>query len=115
MQNLSQNQLLTLWSELMMAYNGTNGFGGDTAEIYAYTLRPDCPMRGNGTSQTAEHEGNIQAARSLSAVCLEIEKRYVCRVRIDGLPIKKWLKKIDAGFGHRAPVKITGDKAWNRN
>ena len=32
-------ELATLWGELVEAYHGVNGFGGNTAEIYAYRFR----------------------------------------------------------------------------
>ena len=43
MTNISIQQLITLWVELEDAYNGVNGFGGDVAKIYAYTLQPRYP------------------------------------------------------------------------
>ena len=34
---LGQNQLLDLWWELVSAYHGKNGFGGNVCELYIYT------------------------------------------------------------------------------
>lgn len=46
--------LLRLWGSLVEAVHGVNGFGGDTAEVYAYTLLPDNPTR-----YAKRHDGRV--------------------------------------------------------
>lgn len=43
MHNLSMKQALDVWSELETALHGTNGYGGDVAEIYVYRYSSNCP------------------------------------------------------------------------
>src|SRR5262249_25383349 len=73
MHNLSMAQALLIWSELMDAYHGKNGFGGDTAEIYMYRLMPYDPALVH--DPTADHNGTVdQANRSLCSLLLFFEQ-----------------------------------------
>ncbi len=42
--HISTVQALSVWAELEAAYRGDNGFGGNTAEIYVYTLMQNQPQ-----------------------------------------------------------------------
>lgn len=111
MMSISQNQLLRLWGELMDAYHGKNGFGSDTAEIYAYTLREDCPSRfllpEASISKESIAGGNRSAADALAGLCLKFEKDHDCKIRIDRMSIKRWRRFAGSDFTHRAHVKVT--------
>jgi len=41
--SITTEQVLDVWEELNLAHGGTNGYGGDVAEIYAYRLMPSMP------------------------------------------------------------------------
>ena len=96
--NLSQNQLLELWSDFEQAYYGDHPYGGDTAEIYAYRLLQYDPTQ----SRPWRDEQRIQATNSLRAVLDLFCKKRSCRATIDGVPRTKWKSRFD----HRCHVKI---------
>ncbi len=107
MLNLSPKQLMRLWYELTTAYCGCNGFGGNTAEIYAYVLREDSPTR-----YLAKHiqedilKSNTEAASTLARACQIFSENYTCKIQIDGLEPELWLAAIKDSFDHRAHVKV---------
>jgi len=51
MPDISMTSALDLWSQLERAYHGTNSYGGDEAEIYAYQLLPRDPLAQQGLGQ----------------------------------------------------------------
>ncbi len=64
-------ELLSLWSELEQCYHNEHGYGGDTAEIYAYRLQRHNPTRQHGregSARKAEAEASSEAYQILRAV-----------------------------------------------
>ncbi len=124
MHNLSMAQALGVWSELEAAYYGKNGFGSDTAEIYAYRLMPRSPrleateraspgLNSYG-AQKERHEAYIAAAHSLRALILHFEETHVVSVVVrlsetDRVPAAAWLS--DNYFDHRLHVTVVHKKA----
>lgn len=82
MTNLSINQLLDVWNELVRAYYGENGFGGDTAEIYAYQLMPCSPLAERGDADAQAHRGAM-AGQSLRNILLKFSEDFNCSVYIN--------------------------------
>ena len=108
MNELSPLQLATLWGELVDAYWGKNSFGGDEAEIYAYTLQPANPqMYLESTRPKAEIVLGRQASRALCETLEIFCVHYECRVLVDGVPFRKALKH---PLIHRCHVKIVRKK-----
>ena len=108
MNNVSMNQALSIWSELWQAYYGKNGYGGDTAEIYAYRLMPYSPsfnMTGE-TFQESNDELRINAVNSLVALCNQFAKENDCVIEIDKCPLDKWVSLIGREFDHRCHVRV---------
>ena len=108
MNNVSMNQALSIWSELWQAYYGNNGYGGDTAEIYAYRLMPYSPsfnMTGE-TFQESNDELRINAVNSLVALCNQFAKENDCVIEIDKCQLDKWVGMIGREFDHRCHVKV---------
>lgn len=60
MHNVSMIQALSVWSELEQAYYGDNGFGGDTAEIYAYRLARQTPHVTSEQSTSLKRDNRFQ-------------------------------------------------------
>ncbi len=116
MNNISMNQALSIWSELWQAYYGKNGFGGDTAEIYAYRLMPYVPdVHAHHNSQYRESQSYIfrnmdvseKAAHSLCELLYAFQKETNCDITIDGESIGDWFHDQGSLFDHRCHVKIT--------
>ena len=53
-------EMMHLWGELVECYHGVNGYGSDTAEIYAYRLMPYSPL----VHSTALKEGVLKDERT---------------------------------------------------
>lgn len=106
MHNISMVQALDIWSELWQAYFGKNGFGGNTAEIYAYTLMPDSPSRNN--SQRRQVTDGLIAASSLYSLLELFKSRAQCKIEIDGKEMGLWFKT--QPLLHRCHVKIIRPK-----
>jgi len=108
MHNLSQMQLLALWVQLEDAYNNVNRYGGDIAEIYAYTLQQHSPMLDKNTSfgQEARTFAAMQAAESLMAVVKVFQEQRDCKIQIDEKAPKAWYKFVYHKFEHRCHIKV---------
>lgn len=113
----SIHQAVGIWTELLYCYEKRNGFGTDTAEIYAYRLMPYNPtavIHGKD-----KEEDIILASKSLIALidmfCEEYDtdfKIVVGRKDIKGGGWKHklmnrhlWLKKYGHTFDHRIHVE----------
>ena len=106
-------ELLKLWGELVEAYHGKNGYGGRTAELYAYRFCPDDPRRRGSELHTearkqADKEAAWIARNSLYDLCKLFAAVYDDAIlRIDGREPFDWFQHVDAGFNHRVRVKVT--------
>lgn len=107
--NIRPIELLRLWGELVECYHGVNGYGSDTAEIYAYRLMPFSPSvqlhPGFHEEQKLEIQG--QAAADLVELCrlfLGEYDRYT--IEIDGIELSLWEQHIRYGFDWRVHVRV---------
>jgi hypothetical protein len=109
--HLSQYQLVRLWSQLEQAYYGDNGYGSDTAEIYAYTLHEHSPslMHQDATEGGLLYENQQEmyknAEESLVSVLKWFEKQRNCNILVNGLSISEWKRTI-GNFSHRVHVQV---------
>lgn len=107
LEHVSMDQVLGIWSELWQAYYGKNGFGGDTAEIYAYRLIPYNPSAVVFDSKTMMgKQAREEQAKMAGAALYRIIQRFCrdngCKVKVnDGSP---W--HLLKGFEHRVHVKV---------
>ena len=96
-------ELLRLWSELEQCYHGKNGYGGDTAEIYAYRL-----MRNNPLSQhpRAEEEARREDAKQAGMILYDLLHLFArerhCSIKVNG----GGLACLKDGFDHRVHVQV---------
>ncbi len=107
MHNISIAQALDVWSDLEQAHLGKNGFGGHTAEIYAYRLKPHNPtalVKGESFSDF-NREWQEDATASFVALLLLFEDRRSCRINIDDMGIRQWEKE-NRAFSHCARVTV---------
>lgn len=114
MLNLTIAQALSVWTDLVEAEFGKNGFGGDTAEIYAYRLQP-CNPSSEGPGQgrlfeDARREQGLIASRNLYELLTHFrDSRGVdvfvgCGRFDDGKPLGEWL--IEEPFNWRTQVRV---------
>lgn len=114
---VSVMDLLSLWSELEQALHGTNGFGGDTAEIYFYRFGLETVtlyMAPQGSSLHAEETqrvGTANARALYELLALFHEHRcdgheiYVDATRHhDGKVFGPWI--LAEQFHHRVHIRI---------
>lgn len=106
---LSLKEMLGLWGEMVECFHGVHGYGGDTAEIYAYRLQPYSPMAHTHRDEVASRQCANTAAGALVGLCLAFEGDYDCRITIDNMSLNHWLAESQTGgvpFNHRAYVKV---------
>ncbi len=97
-------KILSIWSELLLAYEGINKFGKNTAEIYAYRLY-DTEL--NDDLEDLEHK-DIIAGRNLMEILTLFEDTYPCTITInEGIKIRDL--EI-CGFDHRLHIKVIKDE-----
>jgi hypothetical protein len=110
------NQALDIWSELRQAYYGKNGFGGDEAEIYAYTLMPNVPtLNFKGITFDVQNQVAYQnAKRSLYALIIKFIQYHDCKITvlIDGESLTHWMET--EVFDHRCHVKVIQNGMENK-
>jgi hypothetical protein len=118
--HISMSQALGVWSELEAAYYGKNGFGRDTAEIYAYRLQEFCPTAayasGSPSSSIgveAQREAATRAGRALHELIRLFQAHHNCRVvvmdyREDGNGEHPDI--LLEGFDHRVSIKVMRDE-----
>lgn len=97
MLNLSINQLLHVWGELVRAHDGQNTFGGNMAEIYAWMLMPCSPMAERG-NEKAMAQRKARAWQSLRAMLEKFAEDFGCEVRVNEVRMNARNKK-DPFFG----------------
>ena len=103
--NLSINQLLKVWGELVQAYCGKNKFGGDTAEIDACQLMPYSPLAEQGNADAQAYRGAM-AARSLRNLALKFSEDFNCAVYIQDGNVSIGLASDLFSVGTRVRVKV---------
>lgn len=110
-------ELLKLWGELTEALNGCNGFGGDTAELYAYRFTGRSPLAEEAKAWTSRNatppdlmvkaldERAAEAGSALIALLDLFERVHEVRLVVDGDPA--WLDRHRGGFAfvHRVHVQ----------
>lgn len=113
MLNLSMPQALSIWTDLVKAEFGKHGFGGNTAEIYAYRLQPCNPSADASAgkiSEEARREQGLIAARNLYALLShfrderKVDVFVACGRMHDGRPLGEWM--LEEEFHHRTQVRI---------
>lgn len=110
--------ILDVWAALTECRHGVNGFGGDTAEIYAYTLQKYDPLAHGHTANRIAQDEELQrlgigAARALATLLDLFCTQHECSFDIDGLYYKDWLHRVETGdilFHHRAHVRYREDR-----
>ena len=102
-------ELLKLWGELVEAYHGKNGFGGDTAELYAYRFNRDNPVRraaaDTSLAKDAAREAAMEAKTSLWELCRLFREEWQADIYVDDQTLWNWFQTA-GGFDHRAHVQV---------
>lgn len=108
--------MLRVWGLLVEAYHGVNGYGSDTAEIYAYHLTRYSSIVHGGAyaiGKLLEQEKADNALHAANALCSIIEEfcsEYAdCRVEIDGISLAEWCALCNNRrhvYDHRCHVRV---------
>lgn len=114
MDNISINQALDVWSDLWQAYYGKNGFGSNTAEIYAYKIMPNSPKFSMNINSPENKKLGLLAAKSLYQLLFKFRHENDCKIEImetrtKGQKIGRWFTK--EPFFYRCHIKITPKRA----
>lgn len=98
------DETVLIWEELVEAKHGVNGFGGSTAEIYAYRLMKHCPLLFHDKMrEQAQREAGFSARLSLLTILESFRSRHKCEILIDGFRMDNWPTN---PFIHRAHITI---------
>jgi len=112
MTDLTIRQAVSVWSDLERAYMGVNGYGGHTAEIYAYRLQtrnPSAEATSTSFSKTAmfKHaaaEAGTEAGLNLTGLLDLFFETHECAIIVDDSPT--WRGELPLGLWHRCHVTI---------
>jgi hypothetical protein len=96
MLNLSINQALTFWDELVSAYHGDNPYGDNVAEIYLHSMLEHCNTFAHNPKSTFVENEIKQAKENMIALIRRFEQRY------NAVVIE------DYGFRDFGPVTLNG-------
>lgn len=96
--HISPAQAIDVALNLRDAADGVNGFGGNTAEIYAYKLLPHRP------SGSYDAEDYTNAARALGEIIYRLCKREDKKAFINDEKWYAWIEVNEAEFDHRVQV-----------
>lgn len=98
--NCTIRQAVGVWDELVNAYHGRNGYGGQTAEIYSYRLEEYSPSIHRCAGQIPDFllEDAIKIATEAAQNLLELiklfQESYDCDVFIYEETLAKWEEKL---------------------
>lgn len=98
-------ELMGIWGELVECYHGVNGFGGDTAEIYAYRLCASSPSAANNDER--RREDAVKARDALVDLCETFEREWSgVRVLIQDRAPQAWAALVGDSFSWRTRVRV---------
>ncbi len=110
---ISIEQALDVYDELVEAKNGTNGFGGNVAEIYVFRLMPYSPLYSMHIEGNSFDEDNRmtekKSAEDFHTLCLLFSKKHEVALRVDNVDLQNWIEGIRTGefrFFHRVQIEV---------
>lgn len=106
---ISIEQALFIYDELVLAKYGENGFGGDTAEVYAYKLMPNVPSYNMHLTDDETLMVEKKAAEELYSICEIFASKHKVNIEIDDIDAKLWLNRVRAEierFNYRIHIKV---------
>lgn len=100
--------MLNVWGQLVEAMHGVHPYGGTVAEVYAYLLRPDNPLRLTPLwNEFRENEVGIETRRALNTILAEFEECYNASVEIRTPDGFKPYHEVTEPFVHREEIRVT--------
>lgn len=111
-EGLSMLQAIDIWDDLLEAYYGVNGYGGNIAEIYGYRLSERNPTAdlGEGFMGCREERDATATLRLKAMIRLFVERGSDANVTVDGIPWKRWKEPLF----HRCHVKVVKKRRYSR-
>lgn len=89
------HQALCLYDELVQCYHGTNGYSGNTAEVYVYTMMEHSSLYTLHPEHSALTTEIVSALEDVYRIVQWFQERYTCEITLDdGVPIKRLLNNI---------------------
>lgn len=107
--HLSMLEALRLWSDLEQALHGTNGYGGNVAEIYAYRFGGFPPGYDKITSSKSETDARSGLVLH-ALLSLFLEENPGIEITVNGASFADWGFR---AFDHRVRVAIYPAKEDN--
>ncbi len=109
--NIPMIEVLKVWGELVECLHGANGYGGDTAELYAYRFAGDSPSRrllDKSVRGEADAAAALEARQALHSLLSIFEGVYGARCTVNGMSLMLWHSmKNKEPFDHRVHVKVS--------
>jgi hypothetical protein len=84
--HLSINQALNFWDQLVKAYHNQNSFGGDTAEVYTFTMMEHSPFYANNPNGDFAAQDIAKATKAMYDLIVRFQDTYKCSVTCEELP-----------------------------
>lgn len=107
--------LLTLWEDLVLAREGCSGFGGDTAELYAYRFMPRNPFTDDPRIDHPYKAEAIATARLALLALLDLfAEQCEVQIEVDGMSLDRW-RESAIPFNHRVPVRVIAERSWKED
>jgi hypothetical protein len=82
--NISINQVLNFWDQLVACFYGVSTFDGTRCEIYLYTMMEHSPTFANNPDSKFCEDGVREAKDAMFKLIARFEERYECTVLEDG-------------------------------
>ena len=107
-------QAVTLWNELMLAYIGKNGFGGDTAEIYIHSMMAHSSIFAHNYGSYLCRPSVIQANLDIRNIARTFARHYNVMIQLqEGQLAKMGTGKENSNniYFHRVHLKVVHHKS----
>jgi hypothetical protein len=111
MDHISQNQLLSIWTELIECYYEDNGYGKGTCEIYTFRYLEHSIIAVENPDSDISKEKFLVANKTLYDILKKFENDKECKIYIDagmstaGKRLGKWLLKDINSYRRHIQVK----------
>lgn len=100
--SLNFDDATALWADLVAAYYGYHGFGGNVAQLYAHRFGCYSPT---ATHPAGKREYERDSAVVLHALLVAFKGSYDCDLEVDAQPFGDWVA--ERPFGWRSTVRVT--------
>jgi hypothetical protein len=104
--NVSLNQVLTLWDELIACKYKCNTYGTDVCEIYIYTAMEHSSTFAQNPKSTFCADQVLEANANIHTICRMFEKRHNCVVEFESGDSIDLLLDVNNPFTWRIHLRV---------